>query len=781
MWGPDTQEQALEGTFGSYHEMTNQDEASVPVEADEETGFEEEEGQELLLPTVTRYGLVRRVKSKLTRVKKKRVDEEDTLFDHAFGGPAGKHDKNSKDRMKQNLEMFFRNAGTIEAGSLKVGTKDETVTMIAQIIDQEFPAHKLQIPTGPDLIHIGEVKENRGKYSPGDWVEVEGHDLKWRLDMITRAIKQAPSGWDWNDPANEDKEPEWNFVYNAGQERNIKEEDLRSPEAGLKYTFGCRPWVWQQWAILKIEEKLRFQEGHHHDFAALDIHQFAANLWDQWLDHPANLEFKELFYDDRIGERGRIELVNHIQKPFQLIDSMGRKSKEWDFSDHDINVFTYVSLLGSGLLIPFLVASVQIAIPILLLMDADDSCKNGGDLEKEEFLTKVMAIVIFVYYMYGVIPDTYVTFYNVQGAADSVFSRLLSLRRMVWDQGDDSLMQMVGFKWDIFMNTAYQALLMMLNIYVILSTKDVIEVVLNSLAFIFIDRIDEDVAKSGWYDHDKRWLTAGAIETGLQATVQLRVLASPKLFSEKFDIHEELILTVCDDDSSLLCNHRIAGIDTNDPQYMTTEERIQLICGKVAQDSKNRYAIEEYKKRPVYFGLLESALASISRGKLVYSDPMFERFKAWRTWSRWDKVLFLSPVPILDDIFEDNDEGSSIAVPKAEDEMSSRSIPNFYPNESASSKRTFIQHYFNALVLRDIVPSLRPVCSVGRIFSLFFRLIDALLLHWLSHLILLIFPIYLLAAIFEVGYNVTYMKCFSPVEYLFVWGRKSIFGEDDYY
>lgn len=46
------------------------------------------------------------------------------------------------------------------------------------------------------------------------------------------------------------------------------------------------------------------------------------------------------------------------------------------------------------------------------------------------------------------------------GSADSVYSRILSLRRMAWNQGDDSLLQMIGFKTDIYMNTVYQSGLM---------------------------------------------------------------------------------------------------------------------------------------------------------------------------------------------------------------------------------------------------------------------------------------------------------------------------------
>lgn len=59
----------------------------------------------------------------------------------------------------------------------------------------------------------------------------------------------------------------------------------------------------------------------------------------------------------------------------------------------------------------------------------------------------------------------------------------------------------------------------MLNIFVIINTAEVIEIVLNALAFIFIARIDEDIAQSGWYDPDKRWLTAGAMETAMQGAL----------------------------------------------------------------------------------------------------------------------------------------------------------------------------------------------------------------------------------------------------------------------
>mmetsp|Transcript_3649 Transcript_3649/g.6889 ORF Transcript_3649/g.6889 Transcript_3649/m.6889 type:complete len:210 (-) Transcript_3649:246-875(-) len=55
---------------------------------------------------------------------------------------------------------------------------------------------------------LGKLPTNSSLYAPGDWVEIEGLDMIWRLDMITRVIKTAPDDYDWNDPTNEGKEPQ---------------------------------------------------------------------------------------------------------------------------------------------------------------------------------------------------------------------------------------------------------------------------------------------------------------------------------------------------------------------------------------------------------------------------------------------------------------------------------------------------------------------------------------------------------------------------------------------
>ena len=44
----------------------------------------------------------------------------------------------------------------------------------------------------------------------------------------------------------------------------------------------------------------------------LDIQKYCAELWEKWIEHPSNIDFKELYFDPRIGERGRLLLTNHV-------------------------------------------------------------------------------------------------------------------------------------------------------------------------------------------------------------------------------------------------------------------------------------------------------------------------------------------------------------------------------------------------------------------------------------------------------------------------------------
>ena len=80
---------------------------------------------------------------------------------------------------------------------------------------------------------------------------------------------------------------------------------------------------------------------------------------------------------------------------------------------------------------------------------------------------------------FKVVPDTMYSFFNTAGTADTSYSRLMSMRKMVWDQGDDRVGQMIGFKADLYMNTAFECVLYTCNLFIIFNTNDILDVILN--------------------------------------------------------------------------------------------------------------------------------------------------------------------------------------------------------------------------------------------------------------------------------------------------------------
>jgi len=402
---------------------------------------------------------------------------------------------------------------------------------------------------------------------------------------------------------------------------------------------------------------------------------------------------------------------------------------------------------------------------------AEFQCVNGAELSADVYLAKIMSLAVFTYYMFSVIPNTYTNFFNVSGAADTVYSRLLSLRRELWLQGDDTLLQMIGYKLDIYLNTSYETLLSMLNIYVILYEEAAIEIILNALAFAFIARIDEDITKTDFYDPKRRWCCAGAINVVIQTRLRLHYLRSPQLFSKHFDIPEEILLKACDGDSSILHNKGLARNDHKNPNFMQSEEKIEHMCATMAQKHGNKKALLEYKKPVVYFGLLEKCF-----GRCFGINPIFERYACYRTWSRWQKVLFLSPVPNLDNVFEtddldnvfETDDNGNVSVSMALnkqliDEDSNTSISkkasclkNFYPDEDDISPWVlFLRHFRDVLIFREFG---RAIKNAG-FFSSLFRIVDGIFFNWVSYFIHIIFPLYLLGAFGETLYNLVTHKC----------------------
>ena len=138
--------------------------------------------------------------------------------------------------------------------------------------------------------------------------------------------------------------------------------------------------------------------------------------------------------------------------PFELMQAViTNEDGEWDLEDAKISIFTYFSFLGSGVLDTLLVSFLQLAMPLILAWYY--SSRDGADTV--EVGTREILFTVLVYYLAKVNRDVWSSFNTVVGISDEVYSRLQSLRKIVFDNGNDSTAQSLGYIADIFINTGY--------------------------------------------------------------------------------------------------------------------------------------------------------------------------------------------------------------------------------------------------------------------------------------------------------------------------------------
>jgi len=182
-------------------------------------------------------------------------------------------------------------------------------------------------------------------FATGQWLEYQGLDQQWHLGLVRRVMATAPLDYD---PLSSD-EPKWEYAYNVGTQLTIPPFLTRAPEEGLKRIFGMRPFVFQQWCMLRVMNFCRFQEEHQRDFENMNFVLQAELIWVNWLDNPSNADFKQFFESQSQGSfwssilffslfftqqitvtttttttGTRTKLVQHILSPFSSIERLSK-------------------------------------------------------------------------------------------------------------------------------------------------------------------------------------------------------------------------------------------------------------------------------------------------------------------------------------------------------------------------------------------------------------------------------------------------------------------------
>lgn len=581
----------------------------------------------------------------------------------------------------------------------------------------------------------------------GDWVEVQGGDLIWRLSMIGSVIKSQ----DMN-------EGTVVSFYKIGS-AYVDESHFRVSEIGLRRLFGSGPWIWQQWALLKLEHILRFQIQHRCDFEEFETLVFVEALWDNWLSHEDNDEFRKLFDDARIGKMGRKHLEANIFTPFEEIAKVSNIDHRWNFETTSVSVYSYLSILGQGSLIPLLAFFLQIGIPIVLASSIEDqevfkqevgvrerieafycgsSETDEGEMCKlDYFLARSMVFLMVLLYMIQVQPAAYSEFRQVVGyETDTALGRLKGVRRLVRLQLKGRILQRIGDVLDSFMNTSYVYLLYGLNILNILKNASPLDTLLNSLALEFVFQIDESISGNIWFDSSKRYIMAGAIELIIQEALDTESLMDLQLFSAKYNVPEKTLLEACSGDHNIFWNKSQAKIDVEDVRFMSKGERIDHETAQIAREKHNFAAYEDLVKSPAHFSI---RLWKKNKG------GTFNHFKKLRTWSRWDKVLFIFDVPNLNNIF-DNERGLTVLDELGREEVIYKDIGTLHYN---GNDDLFFWHFIDVITFNRTFRLLKA--GIRRSHFGNYRLIALLaheLIEWPAYLLTLLFPAYLFSVFF---------------------------------
>jgi len=119
---------------------------------------------------------------------------------------------------------------------------------LIKLIFEEFPA-EVKLPSLENIDDaILRMPKSGLLFETGQWIERLGNDMIWHLEPIRRVVR-IPR-----------EDGQFAYFYKTSAGILVDVNKCRAPEEGMKRHFGLRPWVWQQWANLRLESFARFQK-----------------------------------------------------------------------------------------------------------------------------------------------------------------------------------------------------------------------------------------------------------------------------------------------------------------------------------------------------------------------------------------------------------------------------------------------------------------------------------------------------------------------------------------
>ena len=520
-------------------------------------------------------------------------------------------------------------------------------------------------------------EDDRIDFVEGQWVERLGHDMVWHLDRVMTIHKIINDDFDWS-LLEDGQEAPWTAFYDFHSQKMLNKVKLRHPEEGLKRIFGTNPWIWQQYAVLKVEEQIRFHQNHYNDFDKIDIDRLAKTEWDKFIAHEGNEDLKARLDDERFANANRA-LVHQFLSPFRVMEGLRNArtdnenagfNTDWDMSDERLSAYTYLGVLGNGWLVPLLCVFVQFAAPLLLgsyALETSDRnsdnnhdavwCDNEAAWSSDKIKGKLIMFTIVILYISKIVPDAVFNFIRSVGEGIDAHSKVMALRKLLWDRGEDfNLGQMIGYKLDLYMNTSYVCALYTLNLFILFTTESVVEMMLNAMAVEFVLKMDEEFASTDWWDPDKRWIRAGALELTIGSTLRTSHLSNAVKFEKHYKVSMGDLTKVLGNEpvrGLLFEDRELAEKDSTDTKYLTAEDAVNQRFARIAKENNlNRDLITQFEKPLVHFGVLSRIMHKIA--PKAAPNTLFQRYTDLYTWSRWHAIMYggVAKPPPVESIYD---------------------------------------------------------------------------------------------------------------------------------
>jgi len=262
-------------------------------------------------------------------------------------------------------------------------------------------------------------------------------------------------------------------------------------------------------------------------------------------------------------------------------------------------------------------------------------------------------IVIFavsILYLTKVVPDQLVHFYEVAGNASAPYSKMMSLRAFVHSNGEDNFGQVVGFNMDITMNSAFKCIALILNLYILFGTDEIIDLVLNCIALEFVSEMDEQYIDSDWWDPGKRWLRAGCVELTIRKYIATSELQDEEQIIENFDLDAGDIKKLdqlrengkSEFERFGFKNLRMAVHNSENFSDTRAEKNMRTVV-RIVKDLKRPQATREFIKPKAQFGFTKKVTLPIKRFLGIKDNShtaVFWKFYPYRTWQTWNQLLY---------------------------------------------------------------------------------------------------------------------------------------------